>query len=82
MIKKILKWTLAVVLVLVAAGVLWIGPRNVIGIIRYDQRAEGRLRAGDLAPDVTLVDVDGKTPVHLRERIGGKPLVVVFGSFT
>ena len=82
MIKKILKWTLAAVVVLVAAGVIWIGPRNVIGIIRYDQRAEGKLKAGDAAPDVALVDLDGKTPVHLAERIGQKPLVVIFGSFT
>ena len=82
MIKKILKWTLAVVVVLVTAGVLWIGPRNIMGILRYDQRAEGKLRAGDLAPDVTVLDLDGKTPVALRERIGSKPLVMIFGSFT
>ena len=82
MIKKILKWTLVAIVVLVAAGVIWIGPRNVIGMIRYDQRTEGKLRPGDAAPDVTMVDVDGKTPVHLSERIGGKPLVLIFGSFT
>jgi len=58
------------------------GPRNLIGMIRYDQREEGRLKVGDKAPDVTLLELDGKTPVKLSERLGGKPTVLVFGSFT
>ena len=58
------------------------GPRNLIGMIRYDQREEGRLKIGDKAPDVTLLALDGKTPVKLSERLGGKPTVLVFGSFT
>jgi hypothetical protein len=31
---------------------------------------------------VTLVALDGKTPVRVAEQIGGKPLVLVFGSYT
>ncbi len=58
------------------------GPRNLVGMIRYDQREEGRLKVGDKAPDVTLLALDGKTPVKLSERLGGKPTVLVFGSFT
>ena len=58
------------------------GPRNLIGMIRYDQREEGRLKVGDKAPDVTLLALDGKTSVKLSERLGGKPTVLVFGSFT
>lgn len=58
------------------------GPRNLIGMIRYDQREEGRLKIGDKAPDVTLLELDGKTPVKLSERLGGKPTILVFGSFT
>lgn len=58
------------------------GPRNLIGMIRYDQRQEGRLRVGDRAPDVALLALDGSTPVHLAERLGGKPTVLIFGSFT
>ena len=58
------------------------GPRNLIGMIRYDQREEGRLKVGDKAPDVTLLELDGKTPVKLSERLGGKPTILVFGSFT
>jgi hypothetical protein len=59
-----------------------IGPRNLIGMLRYDQRQEGKLKVGDLAPDVALVALDGSTPVHVAESIGHKPLVLVFGSFT
>jgi len=58
------------------------GPRNLIGMLRYDQREEGTLRVGDRAPDVGVVSLDGKTPVRLAEHLGGKPTVLVFGSFT
>ncbi|MEX0878665.1 MAG: hypothetical protein WEB59_15670 [Thermoanaerobaculia bacterium] len=58
------------------------GPRNLIGMLRYDQREEGTLKVGDRAPDVTLLALDGATPVKLSDRIGGKPTVLVFGSFT
>jgi hypothetical protein len=63
------------------AMVVMIGPRNVIGMIRYDQREEGRLKVGDPAPDVALLALDG-TPVRLASRFGTKPTVIVFGSFT
>jgi hypothetical protein len=58
------------------------GPRNLIGMLRYDQRKEGSLKVGDRAPDVTLVALDGATPVRLSSQLGGKPTVLVFGSFT
>ena len=75
---------LACLLLLAGAGFTYMvgGPRNLIGMIRYDQREEGRLKVGDKAPDVTLLALDGKTPVKLSERLGGKPTVLVFGSFT
>jgi hypothetical protein len=73
----------AVLVGIVGAFVAWrIGPRNIIGMIRYDQRKEGKLKPGDAAPDVALVSLDGKTPVRVSEQIGGKPLVLVFGSYT
>jgi hypothetical protein len=75
---------IAVVLLFAAAGVIsWkIGPRNIIGMLRYDQRQEGMLKVGDRAPDVSLVSLDGKTPVRVSDRIGARPLVLVFGSYT
>ena len=48
----------------------------------YDRRVEGRLRVGDLAPDVELAMYDG-SPVRLSSLWGdGKPLFLVFGSCT
>jgi len=58
------------------------GPRNLIGMLRYDQREEGTLQVGDRAPDVSLVSLDGRTPVKLADQLGGKPTVLIFGSFT
>ena len=80
--KKIL--LIAVLLLAAAAGVIaWkIGPKNIIGMLRYDQRKEGSLKVGDRAPDVSLVSLDGRTPVRLSESVGGKPLILVFGSYT
>ena len=80
--KKIL---LVVVALLFAAGGLmaWkIGPKNIIGMFRYDQRQEGRLHVGDRAPAVALMGLDGKSTVRPADAIGEKPLVLVFGSFT
>jgi len=80
--KKIL---LGVGILVFGAGALmaWkIGPKNIIGMIRYDQRQEGTLHVGDRAPDVALVGLDGNSTVHLADSVGEKPLVLVFGSFT
>ncbi|HEY2953762.1 MAG TPA: hypothetical protein VGK89_00775 [Candidatus Eisenbacteria bacterium] len=82
MLKKIL---LALAgLVVAAAGffVVAMGPRNVIGMLRYDTRREGRLEPGDRAPEVELVALDGRSPVPLLGAPRGRPLVLVFGSFT
>ena len=65
-----------------AAALAWIGPRNVIGMLRYDQREEGRLKVGDAAPDVELFALDGARRESLAGHIGERPLVLVFGSFT
>ena len=82
MLKKILLVVLVLVLGGVAFVVARIGPRNVIGMLRYDQRQEGKLHPGDRAPDVTLVALDGQTPLTLASLVGDKPVVLVFGSFT
>jgi hypothetical protein len=79
--KKILLSIVA--LVVGAAGfMVWkIGPRNVIGMIRYDQRRDGDLKVGDRAPAAMLVALDGTTRQPMLAG-GGKPTVLVFGSFT
>ena len=39
-------------------------------------------KAGDLAPDFTLYDIEGKDSVTLADFLGEQPVVLVFGSFT
>jgi hypothetical protein len=81
--KKILLGVGLLVFAALAYGVISFGPRNIIGMLRYDQRQEGSLKVGDTAPNVDLLALDGTTPVSLKDSIGGgKPLVLVFGSFT
>ena len=84
--SKIIKRTLlglAILVVVAIGGLFWvIGPRNVFGMLRYDQRREGDLRVGVPAPDVSLVALDGRTPVRIASSIGKQPLVIVFGSYT
>jgi hypothetical protein len=84
--RRIWKRALLVAGLLVAAAaaffVYQIGPRTIIGMLRYDQRRDGHLRPGDAAPDVALVDLDGRTTARLHQRCNGRPLVLVFGSFT
>jgi hypothetical protein len=82
MLKKILLGLALLVLAVAGWFVYQIGPRNIIGIIRYDQRREGDYKVGDKAPDVVLKALDGVTDVRLLDARQGKPLVLVFGSYT
>ncbi len=59
-----------------------IGPRNILGMLRYDTRREGSLKVGDRAPDAVLRLPDGSGTTRISDHIGRKPLVLVFGSFT
>jgi len=85
----ILKWSLItvsilIVLVCVGLSILAGSPKDAIGMVRYalPHMHRGNLQVGSDAPDATLVSLDGSTRFHLRERTKGKPLVLVFGSFT
>jgi hypothetical protein len=83
------KWT-AIVLIAVltcaygALSYMMGGPRDVYGFLRYalPQWRDGDLRVGDAAPSVRLLSLDGHTTFHLSDRIGRRPLVLVFGSYT
>jgi hypothetical protein len=56
--------------------------RNIVGMIRYDRRSNGKLKTGDAAPDAQVLGLDGRTTHRLLGSAGTKPLVLVFGSFT
>lgn len=83
------KWTiLALVLILGAGfGVLshfMGGPQDVYGFLRYalPQWRKGDLKVGQPAPNFTVYSLDGQTTFPLSDKIGKRPLVVVFGSYT
>ncbi|HUL34655.1 MAG TPA: hypothetical protein VL128_12275 [Candidatus Eisenbacteria bacterium] len=87
--NPLLKWgliTIVLLLVAAAAGLSYMAgsPKDAIEMVRYalPYMHRGDLKLGSVAPDATLVDLDGKTTFRLHERVGGKPLVLVFGSFT
>ncbi len=46
---------------------------------RYDALAP---KAGDIAPDFELRDVNGENPVRLSDFRGQKPVALIFGSYT
>jgi len=60
------------------------GPRDVYGFLRYalPRWREGDVHVGDCAPDARLFSLEGSTSFHLHDRIGKRPLVLIFGSYT
>ena len=48
---------------------------------RFDQFADTSPKAGEMAPDFTLMTLDNE-PFNLMEAVGEMPLVIEFGSFT
>jgi hypothetical protein len=83
------KWILISLAVLLAGAfalLSWMagGPKDALYMVRYalPHMSRGKLKVGDQAPDARLVALDGATRFHIRERTAGRPLVLVFGSFT
>ena len=87
--KRIVKWTLGVLAVLLVAAFIALSvmagsPRDAYGMVRYalPHMHRGTLSPGDDAPDARLVALDGSSHFHIRERTGARPLVIIFGSYT
>jgi hypothetical protein len=68
----------------VGLSVLAGGPKDAMYMVRYalPHMHRGNLKLGDNAPDARLFALDGSDTFHIRERSNGKPLVLIFGSFT
>lgn len=69
----------------VALSLMAGSPKDALYMLRYalPHMHRGKLRPGDDAPDARLLALNGKDYFHLRERTGtGRPLMVVFGSYT
>ncbi len=59
-------------------------PKDAYGMLRYalPHMHRGKLRPGDDAPDARLLSLDGERHFHIRDRLGARPLVLIFGSYT
>ena len=83
------KW-IAILMAVLVVGLLTLlsvmagSPKDALYMVRYalPYMHRGNLHVGDNAPDVTLVALDGSSRFQLRSELHGKPLVLVFGSFT
>jgi hypothetical protein len=87
--RRILKWTgislLAILVIAFGVGCYFMGsPRDLYGFLRYalPQWHRGDLRVGDSAPDARLISLDGSSSFYIHERIGARPLILIFGSYT
>jgi hypothetical protein len=87
--NPIFKWVLVAVVVLLigaytALSFMAGSPKDAFYMLRFalPHMHAGKLKVGDDAPNVSLVALDGTTRFPLHDRLTGKPLVLVFGSFT
>ena len=87
--NPIVKWGLiaflsVIVLVFVGLSIMAGSPKDAIQMARYalPYMHRGNLKVGDGVPDIQLVALDGQSRFPLRGRMQGRPLVLVFGSFT
>jgi hypothetical protein len=87
--NRVLLWTSISVGGLLVLGYIGLsimagGPKDAFQMVRFalPHMHLGTLKVGDSAPDARLVALDGTTRFELRERAKGRPLVLVFGSFT
>ena len=87
--KKVFMWigiTLGALALLAFLGLSMMagGPKDALYMVRYalPHMHRGNLKVGDSAPDARLIALNGSDHFRIRERASGKPLVLVFGSFT
>ena len=59
-------------------------PKDAYGMVRYalPHMHRGKLKPGDAAPDASVLTLDGGNRFNIHDRIAGRPLMVVFGSYT
>lgn len=87
--KRLWKWILGGFVLLLLGVYLLLahfmgGPRDVYGFLRYalPQWHQSDSHVGDHAPDARIFSLDGRTAFYVHDRIGNRPLVLIFGSYT
>ncbi len=88
-VKRVLLWIAVSMGALLVAAFIVLSkmagsPKDALYMVRYalPHMRRGNLKPGDSAPDAKLFALSGTDTFHIRERTAGKPLVLVFGSFT
>lgn len=73
-----------VVVVYAALSFMAGSPKDALLMVRYafPHMRSGNLKVGTPAPDGRLTALNGTDHFQIRQRINGKPLVLIFGSFT
>jgi len=87
--NRILLWTCIsvgglLVLTYIGLSIMAGGPKDAFLMVRFalPHMHLGKVKVGDSAPDARLVALDGATRFQIRDRTQGRPLVLIFGSFT
>jgi hypothetical protein len=72
------------VIVYIALSLMAGSPKDALLMVRYafPHMRNGNLKVGAPAPDGKLTALNGTDHFQIRQRINGKPLVLIFGSFT
>ena len=72
------------ILAFIGLSVMAGSPKDAYGMVRYalPHMHRGKLRPGDAAPDAPLLALNGKDQFRIPERIAGRPLMIIFGSYT
>jgi hypothetical protein len=91
-VKRMWIWIAAVLGVLLIAAFVGLSmmagsPKDAYGMLRYalPHMHRGKLKPGDTAPDASLLTLSGTDQFRIHDRIdriGGRPLMIVFGSYT
>src|ERR1700742_4189727 len=88
-VKRMAVWFAAgfgalLVLAFIGLSVMAGSPKDAYGMVRYalPHMHRGKLRTGDAAPDASVLTLNGKDRFQIHDRVNGRPLMVVFGSYT
>lgn len=82
-VSKVVVVTLAVATLLSVAGCAKRSKKRMrFGKIPEKYKNDGAPKVGDVAPLFALKTLDGDQLVDLKQRVGKRPVALIFGSYT
>jgi hypothetical protein len=72
------------IVALVGLSIMAGSLKDAYGMLRYalPHMHRGKLKPGDAAANASLLTLNGRNRFRIHDRIAGRPLMVVFGSYT